>query len=91
MQAAIDCPFCMMCGNVNDGTVVGAHYTGIRQHELGKGMGQKSTDGAVAYLCYTCHSKFDTYHDENGVARSEEFLFAIVKSHDWLLKQGILK
>jgi hypothetical protein len=81
----------MCCSNTNDGTVVGAHYTGVRQHDLGKGMGQKATDGAIAYLCSKCHVAFGQYHDENGVDRSEKFLLAIVKSHDWLLKEGILK
>jgi len=86
MQAARDCPSCMMCGAGNDGTIIGAHYCGIRQQNLGKGIGQKPTDSAVAYLCHSCHVRMDQYHDGNNQSRSEIFFFAIIKSHDWLFK-----
>ena len=80
-----------MCNKPNDGTVVGAHCSGIRSHELGKGTGQKCTDAAIAYICHNCHVEVDQYKDGNGIAASERFLFAVVKSHDWLLKENILK
>jgi len=100
LNAARDCPHCMMCGNPNDGTIVAAHYQGFRQHELGKGMGMKPTDSATAYLCHQCHDAVDGRSNEktidvissvNPIVPSEEFLFAIVKTHDWLLSEGVIK
>lgn len=87
LQAAKDCPVCMMCGKPNDGTVVGAHLSGMRSHEFGKGIGQKASDSVVAYLCYQCHESMDQYHDGDGIRRSEKFLLAIVRSHDWLFRK----
>jgi len=87
LNAAKDCPYCMNCGKPNDGTIVAAHYTGYRQHELGKGMGCKCTDTATAFVCHDCHVIMDQYLDND----SEKFLFAIVKTHDYLFKEGIIK
>lgn len=86
MNAAKDAPYCMDCGKPNDGTIVGCHYTGPRQHSFGKATGKKGTDSAVAYLCSHCHKDYDDYKDKNDVDRSERFLFAVVKSHDWMFK-----
>lgn len=84
LSLAKECPHCMNCGNVNDDTIVAAHYCGIRQHALDKGIGQKPTDTATAYLCQECHEDFDQYKTgEDEIKRSERFLFAIVKSTDW--------
>lgn len=94
LSAARDCPVCMMCGRQNDGTIVAAHYQGFRQHELGKGAGIKPTDTATAFLCHDCHDMVD---GRSGVFTgsitdsSEEFLLAIVKTHDWLFTQGVFK
>ena len=88
---ARDCPICMCCGKPNDGTIVAAHYTGLRQQEFGKGMGQKCTDTATAYLCHECHTKFDTYRYEDNIDSSELFLLAIVRTHDYLFLTGVIK
>lgn len=81
---------CVRCG-ADDGTIVPAHYSGEYQHLLGKGVGSKVTDAAVAALCHKCHAHMDTYQDGNTVDRSEEFLFLIVVTHELLLKEGYLK
>lgn len=91
MDSARNVSYCMMCKKVNDGTIVGAHYSGIRQIPLGKGTRQKPTDSAVAYLCNHCHTSMDNYYQSNDHKRSEAFMFAIIKSHDWLFKEGIFK
>lgn len=81
---------CVRCG-ADDGTSVPAHYSGQYQHLLGKGVGSKVTDAAVAALCYKCHAELDQYKDGNTVDRSEEFLYLIVATHELLLKEGYLK
>ena len=70
---------CVRCG-VCDETVVFAHYTGLRQHALGKGRGVKCHDCCGADLCMECHSYFDQYQGADGswvkkIELSEEFLF----------------
>ena len=95
LNLAKDCPCCMMCDKQNDGTIVAAHYQGMRQYELGKGTGIKPTDSATAFICSECHDAMDGRNNSlkhaNNVDRSEEFLFAIVKTHDWLLTNGEMK
>lgn len=81
-QQAKDAP-CMHCGR-NDGTTVAAHYTGPRQHMLGKGTGIKCHDAAAAFLCSECHTDFDQYKKGDKWLMSEEFLFAIVKT--WIYR-----
>ena len=76
---------CVRCGN-DDGTIVPAHYSGPLQNLLGKGMGSKVTDVAVAALCYKCHCEMDQYDDGNTVDRSEEFLYLVVITHELLFK-----
>lgn len=93
LAAAKDCPCCMMCNRPNNGTVVMAHYQGYRQHAFGKGVAEKPTDAAVAALCSDCHDEVDgrlTSTCANEVERSESFLAAIVKTFDWLLKEGVI-
>lgn len=46
---------CVACG-ADDGTIVWAH-SNSQKH--GKGMGIKAHDLFGAYLCHTCHTKFD--------------------------------
>lgn len=79
---------CVIC-NRQDGTVVGAHYAGFRQHSLGKGMGLKPSDLAIAHLCHDCHAEIDQYRrDETGVEHSERFLFAIFQTIERLWESG---
>jgi hypothetical protein len=90
---------CVNCG-ANDGTVVAAHYQGLRSNLLGKGRGIKPHDLCVADLCRTCHESFDTSTAPVDVGmmspfaqkidRSEQFLFLIVKTLLRRLEQGII-
>ena len=68
---------CVRC-EADDGTIVGAHYTGIRQHAYGKGRGLKGSDIAVAFLCRACHEYFDQPAERKSIERSEEFLHCIM-------------
>lgn len=80
---------CVNCGAA-DGTVVAAHYTGLRAHWLGKGVANKVSDLCVADLCHKCHSAFDQHkassRDESATAfqkkidMSEQFLFLVIKT-----------
>lgn len=78
---------CVNCG-VSDGTVVAAHYTGMRAHWLGKGTGHKVHDLCVADLCARCHQLFDQHLSGSEKADvfakkidlSEQFLFLIIKT-----------
>ena len=90
---------CINCG-VIDGTVVAAHYQGMRQHAFGKGVGIKPSDLCVADLCAKCHVAFDqskTVVDVNSVDkftqkidRSEQFLYLILKTLIRRGQQGLL-
>ena len=78
-QAAKD-RSCVCCG-IEDGTIVRAHYSGMRQHQYGKGRSIKGADAAAADLCFKCHSKFDAYEMGKGdtkelrqIDQSEQFL-----------------
>ena len=90
---------CVNCG-ARDGTVVAAHYTGLRSYSFGKGRGIKPHDLCIADLCASCHNKFDTNHsslsDMKGefpkrVDRSEQFLFCVIQTLIRRIDQGILK
>jgi hypothetical protein len=67
---------CVRCG-ANDGTVVSAHYTGLRQHLYGKGRGIKGSDVLVADLCRVCHEHFDQPQERKSIEASEAFLHCI--------------
>ena len=81
---------CVLCGT-RDGTVVAAHYFGYRRHSLGGGMGHKVSDIATAHLCGACHQRMDSYADGNTTERSEEFLYAIIRTLDRLAERGLIK
>lgn len=70
---------CVRCG-VNDGTICSCHYTGFRQHELGKGYGMKCNDLATAFLCHKCHTEMDQPKERKSVEASEDFLFCVIKT-----------
>lgn len=84
---------CVNCG-VSDGTVVAAHYTGLRSHLLGKGKGIKCHDLMVADLCFKCHNAFDVDYDrssfEKKIDLSEQFLFLIAKTLLRRVDQGVI-
>jgi hypothetical protein len=47
---------CVSCG-ADDGTIVWAHSN---EQKHGKGMGIKAHDLFGAFLCYRCHTAYDT-------------------------------
>jgi hypothetical protein len=78
---------CVRCYAPNS---VGGHYTGIRQHDLGKGFGQKCDDHCIADLCPECHAYFDQPDAHKSVERSEEFLFLILLTLRRRIAEGVL-
>ena len=90
---------CVNCG-VSDGTVVAAHYTGMRAHWMGKGTAHKVSDLFVADLCQRCHSQFDLHTKEprtdskddfaKKIDLSEQFLFLVVKTLSRRVDQKII-
>jgi hypothetical protein len=96
LLAAAEGQACVNCG-VRDGTVVAAHYQGIRALTFGKGKGIKPHDLCIAFLCRTCHHEFDhgegSYYKDDYLRKidlSERFLFCVVMTLIQLVKQGIL-
>jgi hypothetical protein len=87
---------CVNCGR-NDGTVVAAHYQGLRSSQYGKGKGQKPHDILVADLCHKCHSAFDNYEigEGTGLAKkidaSEQFQHLIFKTLIRRIHKGTIK
>lgn len=49
---------CMNCG-ADDNTIVACHYQGRMGHKVGRGMGRKAHDAAIAFLCGQCHDIVD--------------------------------
>ena len=88
---------CVRCG-VEDGTIVGAHYTGLRVHLYGKGTGTKPHDILIADLCSSCHFFFDHPRMDLGqndrniwkTNVSEEFLHLVALTLMRRCEQGIL-
>lgn len=88
---------CVNCGR-RDGTVVAAHYQGMRSHSLGKGTGHKVGDLFVADLCGGCHSVFDGHQIGNHpdpymrkIDQSEQFLFLVLKTIARRVEQGVIQ
>lgn len=86
LNAAKNCPMCMLCGKVTDGTIVAAHSN---QQRDGKGMGIKAHDYRVAYICHNCHNEIDNgkLTRQEAVEKWEE---AHRKSIAWLFDTGII-
>lgn len=80
---------CIRCGT-RDGTVVPAHYTGIRQQALGKGKSVKCHDCCTADLCRACHEYFDQPEQRKSIDASEEFLFLIALTTVRRMQRGVL-
>lgn len=85
---------CVNCG-ARDGTVVSAHYHGLRGHLFGRGTGHKVHDLFVADLCFKCHKAFD---EGTGVTsfqvqvdKSEQFLYLICQTLLRRIDQGIIQ
>jgi hypothetical protein len=94
MLAGAKAQSCVNCG-VSDGTVVAAHYNGMRSHLFGRGTGHKPHDLCVADLCARCHRKFDMEFEtdtfEKKIDKSEQFLFLIIKTLLRRISQDIVK
>lgn len=90
-EAARDQP-CVRCGR-EDGTTVGAHYTGPRRLSYGGGLGRKVHDMAMAHLCQACHHYFDTASKDREFRYevSEEFLHCVVLTAIRNYERGIIK
>ena len=89
---------CINCGR-RDGTIVAAHYQGLRSQLLGKGMGIKPHDICVADLCMNCHNLFDSHSAAMGsnpnpqlakIDQSEQFLFNIMLTLMRRIEQGVI-
>lgn len=90
---------CVNCG-ARDGTIVAAHYQGMRSQLLGKGMGIKPHDLCIADLCVRCHAAFDAkdvnYNKsavtsfDRSIDHSEQFLFLIMKTLIRRVEQGTI-
>lgn len=89
---------CVSCG-ARDGTVVAAHYTGLRAHLLGKGTGHKPHDLFVADLCRKCHEAFDRHAKkpegktafDAKIDLSEQFMYLIMKTLLRRVDQEVIK
>lgn len=88
---------CTNCGR-KDGTVVAAHYQGLRALAFGKGKGIKPHDLMVADLCHTCHAEFDQYIGRSTdrdpwtkkIDMSEQFLYCVAMTMIRRHRQGLL-
>ena len=82
---------CVRCG-AEDGTVVGAHYTGARRLDYGGGFGRKVSDVCIAHLCARCHYEMDNLsrNKEQKWEHSEEFQHLILKTLIRLWDQGVI-
>lgn len=83
---------CVRCGSA-DGTVVLAHYFGVRRHVYGGGMGIKGHDAVGAHLCATCHTYMDTASRDKSQQywHSEEFLHLCALTWMRLIEKRIVK
>lgn len=82
LDLASNAPMCFHCGKYNDGTVVAAHSN---SQSMGKGMGHKSHDWAIAYVCQRCHDEIDGRAEK--LSRDERhamWLIAHFKTMEWL-------
>ncbi len=80
---------CVRCGELQG--VVPAHYSGLFSDQLGKGMGVKGSDFAIAALCTNCHEWMDNYKDGNDPERAAQFLVYCFKTLDLLLESGDIR
>jgi hypothetical protein len=92
LLAAAKSMTCVRCG-ADDGTIVGAHYTGMRRLALGGGFGLKVADNVHADLCHQCHLQMDQLGREKAraVDHSEEFLYLCHLTMIRRLERQVLK
>jgi hypothetical protein len=82
---------CVRCG-ANDGTIVGAHYTGPRRLTYGGGHSIKVHDYLLAHLCGHCHEYMDRLSRDKAKRweHSEEFLHLIALTWERWINDGTL-
>lgn len=99
MLSAAEGQSCVNCG-ARDGTVVAAHYNGLRGAAFGRGERIKCHDLMVADLCSKCHAHFDgprsgvsSFTDSYAqkVDHSEQFLFLVAKTWIRRIGQGVIR
>jgi hypothetical protein len=83
---------CVLCGK-NDGTVIGAHYTGVRRGAYGGGLGIKVHDFLIAHLCADCHRELDTLSrsKDDRWEHSEQFHHLIALTLARLFNDGTIR
>ena len=77
---------CQIC-EIQDDTIVAAHSNQLRD---GKGRGLKSSDAAIAFLCYKCHNEID---QGSNLSKQQRFYLwdeAHIKSIRWLIEKEYL-
>ena len=89
LNAAED-SFCVRCSS-EVRPAVACHYTGLRQHDYGKGRGVKCHDICTADLCDECHGYFDRPEINKSIEASEEFLHYIMLTIIRRVQNGIIK
>lgn len=87
LEAARYAPQCMSCLKHNDGTVVAAHSNQQRDN---KGVGHKSSDYRVAYVCNSCHSNLDQGMYLDKQSRIDVWELAHRRTIGWLFETGVL-
>ncbi len=84
LDLAREAPRCFHCSTKNDGTIVAAH------RNQGKGLGIKSSDAAIAFLCHRCHTEIDNGTRMTREERRAAMDAAIVETMVWLIESGKL-
>jgi hypothetical protein len=78
---------CQHCGT-EDGSVCAAHSNSLQD---GKGRGWKSSDAAVAALCFRCHMEIDQGKNLSREERRDRWLAAHISTIRALLERGLIK
>ena len=86
LKLAKDAP-CMNCGIMDD-TIVAAHSNQLRDD---KGVGIKSHDYRIAYLCSMCHARIDNGKELSREERIELWENAHRRTIGYLFTSGHLE
>lgn len=88
LMASADTMPCVRCGSM--WRVCSAHYTGLRQHQYGRGKSIKGHDCLTAWLCQDCHNYFDQPKNHKSLEISEDFLHCIALTLVRRMQRGVL-
>jgi len=87
LDSARDRP-CVLCG-IGDGTTVAAHSNAL---EHGRGIGLKTPDFMVAYVCQRCHDQIDGRSGQlTKVEKRTMWMDAWVRTVPIWFNEGIVK